>query len=181
MHDVGKGEGGLGGQYSDRSMRFLCDEMLHRLGRWLRAAGYDTEIAEAGGPDGALLNLALAEGRKLLTRDRAMLQRKQASEVVVLVDSGKIYEQAGHLGRMLGVDWLSDPFSRCMICNTELVRASPGAAEMAPPKVRASNLTIYHCADCGRLYWPGSHERRIRATLQEFARASGKGQDQEHK
>jgi uncharacterized protein len=41
--------------------------------------------------------------------------------------------------------------------------------------VRASSLPIRHCAGCGRLYWPGSHERRIRATLQDFARASGKG------
>jgi hypothetical protein len=30
--------------------RFLCDEMLHGLGRWLRAAGYDTVIAESGIP-----------------------------------------------------------------------------------------------------------------------------------
>jgi uncharacterized protein with PIN domain len=159
----------------DRGMRFLCDEMLHRLGRWLRGAGYDTQIAEAGGPDGALLDLALAEGRKLLTRDRAILQRRRAAEVVVLVDGDDVREQAGQLGRMLGVDWLADPLSRCMVCNTELAPAPPGLAEMAPRNVRASRLPIRHCAGCGRLYWPGSHERRIRATLQDFARASGKG------
>ena len=28
-------------------MRFLCDEMLARLARLLRAAGYDTALAEA--------------------------------------------------------------------------------------------------------------------------------------
>jgi hypothetical protein len=28
--------------------RFLCDEMLHGLGRWLRAAGYETVIAKGG-------------------------------------------------------------------------------------------------------------------------------------
>src|SRR4030081_174258 len=27
-------------------VRLYCDEMLTRLGRWLRAAGYDTAIAE---------------------------------------------------------------------------------------------------------------------------------------
>lgn len=26
------------------NMKFLCDHMLSRLGKWLRAAGYDTEI-----------------------------------------------------------------------------------------------------------------------------------------
>jgi uncharacterized protein with PIN domain len=155
-------------------MRFLCDEMLHRLGRWLRAAGHDTAIAAAGGPDGPLLELALAEGRKLLTRDRAILQRRRAREVVVLLASDKVHEQAGHLGRTLGVDWLANPFSRCMICNTELEAASPAVAEMAPTRVREANLPICHCTGCGRLYWPGSHEQRIRATLGEFARLSGR-------
>ena len=163
----------MDGRSTDCGMRFLCDEMLHRLGRWLRGAGYDTEIAGNGGPDGALLNLALAEGRKFLTRDRAILQRKRAGEVVVLLSSDKVHEQAGHLGRMLGVDWLANPFSRCMICNTELEAASPAAAEKAPARVRAANLPICHCPGCGRLYWPGSHERRIRETLREFARLSG--------
>jgi uncharacterized protein len=162
------------GRFPDSGMRFLCDEMLHRLGRWLRAGGHDTEIARAGGPDGPLLHLALTEGRKFLTRDRAILQRKRAGEVVVLLESDKVHEQAAHLGRMLGVDWLANPFSRCMICNTELERASPAAAEMAPSKVRAANLPICHCSGCGRLYWPGSHERRIRETLREFTRLSGR-------
>jgi uncharacterized protein with PIN domain len=177
--EVAKRDGGLDGQFPDNGMRFLCDEMLHRLGRWLRAGGHDTEIAKAGGPDGPLLHLALAEDRKLLTRDRAILQRKRAREVVVLLSGDKVHEQAGYLGRMLGVDWLANPFSRCMICNTKLEVASPAAAEMAPPRVRAANLPICHCAGCGRLYWPGSHERRIRETLREFARLSGMRQDQE--
>ena len=132
--EVSKRGGGLDGRFLDCGMRFLCDEMLHRLGRWLRAGGHDTEIAKAGGPDGPLLHLALAEDRKLLTRDRAILQRKRAGEVVVLLYSDKVHEQAAHLGRMLGVDWLANPFSRCMICNTELKAASPAAAEMAPAK-----------------------------------------------
>ena len=33
----------------------MCDEMLLRLGRWLRAAGYDTAIAEGGMEDPALI------------------------------------------------------------------------------------------------------------------------------
>jgi uncharacterized protein with PIN domain len=160
-------------------MRFLCDEMLHRLGRWLRGAGYDTEIAGNGGADGALLAQALAEGRKLLTRDRAILQRKRAAEVVILVNSDVVRVQAGFLGRTLGVNWLANPFSRCMICNTILAPASPGLARTAPFNVREAGVPIHHCSGCGRLYWPGSHERRIRATLLDFARASGNQGDQE--
>src|SRR3977135_3678526 len=51
-------------------VRLYCDEMLTRLGRWLRAAGYDTAIAENGMPDAALIARCVAEDRILLTRDR---------------------------------------------------------------------------------------------------------------
>ncbi|MBV9968267.1 MAG: DUF5615 family PIN-like protein, partial [Alphaproteobacteria bacterium] len=54
-------------------MRLFCDEMLARLGRWLRAAGYDTGIAEGGLPDSVLVARCLAEGRILLTRDRHLV------------------------------------------------------------------------------------------------------------
>ena len=53
-------------------MRLICDEMLLRLGRWLRAAGYDTVIAEGGMDDATLIARCAAENRVLLTRDREL-------------------------------------------------------------------------------------------------------------
>jgi hypothetical protein len=50
--------------------RFLCDEMLRRLGRWLRAAGYDAVIAAGGLPDRALAARCAKEDRILLSEDR---------------------------------------------------------------------------------------------------------------
>ena len=52
--------------------RFLCDEMLRGLGRWLRAAGYDTVIAGGGIPDRALAARCAEEDRVLLTKDRQL-------------------------------------------------------------------------------------------------------------
>ncbi len=154
---------------SPQPLRFLCDEMLHRLGRWLRGAGYDTLIAPEGMDDAALLALALAESRLMLTRDRAILQRRRAVEVVVLVDGDSVHHQAHSLTRAVGVDWLADPFSRCLVCNTPLVTEPPaGFAERVPPSVLQAGLPIHHCPGCDRLYWPGSHERRMRRTLESF-------------
>lgn len=45
--------------------------MLWGLGRWLRAAGYDTATAARGLADGELLRRAGAEGRVLLPLPRA--------------------------------------------------------------------------------------------------------------
>ena len=58
-------------------MRFLCDEMLVRLARLLRAAGYDTSLATDGEADAALLRLARDEGRILLTRDKRLAAEKK--------------------------------------------------------------------------------------------------------
>lgn len=52
-------------------MKLLADSMLGSLGRWLRLMGYDTAIAQRE-PDAQLVRRALAEGRVILTRDRAL-------------------------------------------------------------------------------------------------------------
>jgi len=49
--------------------RFLCDEMLAELARWLRIAGYDAAQAERGLADRQILDQAIAEGRLMLTRE----------------------------------------------------------------------------------------------------------------
>jgi uncharacterized protein len=51
-------------------VRFLCDEMLRGLGRWLRAAGFDTVIAEQRLPDRVLARRSAEEDRVVLTKDR---------------------------------------------------------------------------------------------------------------
>jgi hypothetical protein len=54
-------------------MRFVCDEMLRGLGRWLCAAGYDTAIAEGGLPDRILA--ARCRGRPHLADERWAFRR----------------------------------------------------------------------------------------------------------
>ncbi len=68
-------------------MRFLCDEMLHGLGRWLRAAGYDSRIAEMGAADADLLRQALSEGRLLLSGDRKLLEYRGAGRAVLWLEA----------------------------------------------------------------------------------------------
>jgi uncharacterized protein with PIN domain len=63
-------------------MRLLCDEMLKRVGRWLRAAGYDVAIVEDGARDDDLLKRATAEHRLLLTCDRRLAGRRPVEPLV---------------------------------------------------------------------------------------------------
>ena len=143
--------------------RLLCDEMLHRLGRWLRAAGYDTAIAGGGLADREVLALAAAEARVLLTRDQALAARARIS--VVGVGSDDLDACAGELRARLGIDWLRAPFSRCLMDNTLLAPATDSDRGRLPPGVWAPDEGVTTGPTCGRLYWPGGHERRMRARL----------------
>jgi uncharacterized protein with PIN domain len=150
-------------------LRFLCDEMLVGLGRWLRIAGYDTAIAERGRRDRDLVEQAHAEGRILLTRDRRLVEIRHANEQTIVLEGNDINACAEELVRRLSLDWTLDPLSRCTLCNTRLELANRRLLDTLPPRIRAFNSTVHVCPQCDRLYWEGSHVRHIRGRLAKFA------------
>ncbi|MEW5756665.1 MAG: DUF5615 family PIN-like protein [Pseudomonadota bacterium] len=151
--------------------RFLCDEMLARLGRWLRAAGYDTEIAAPGLADRDLIELARTHGRLLITRDRKFLEYKDAAERVLVLHANELEACVRELSQRLSLDWQYRPFSRCMVCNTPLQQARPEELAQVPEQARARVERLYKCQGCQRLYWEGSHVRRMSRQLQRWQQA----------
>lgn len=150
---------------------FLCDEMLQRLGRWLRAAGYDTAIAAAGEDDGELVRQAVAEERWLLTRDREMALLRNGHGRVVWLEQTALTGQIAAVTQRFAIDWLRRPFSRCLECNTPLVPATPAQYAQLPALALAVSPEAWYCTRCDKLYWEGSHVRRMRHTLENFVRA----------
>jgi uncharacterized protein with PIN domain len=52
------------------------------------------------------------------------------------------------------------------VCNTPLADVAPAdAAGLLPPAARALPGSVRRCPTCGRVYWPGSHVRRMTRTL----------------
>lgn len=147
---------------------FLCDQMLMRLGRWLRAAGYDTAIQEEATTDRALLRRALDEGRLLVTRDRKLTEFREAPGAVVLLAGNTLSDCAAELTLSTGIDWLHRPFTRCLVCNELLTGASAEARERIPAGARALADAATWCPACDKLFWPGSHVRRMRARLEAW-------------
>ena len=148
----------------------MCDKMLLRLGRWLRAAGYDTAIGEGGTDDGALIASCAAESRVLLTRDRRLAARAEACIPVLRLVEDKIDDQARVLAATLGIDWQHAPFTRCVVDNAVLDPAPPETAADVPPRSREAEGPLLRCLSCGRLYWPGGRVRRMRERLSAWAR-----------
>ena len=152
--------------------RLLCDSMLARLGRCLRAAGYDTEIAAPSEHDGALLERAIQEDRLLLTCDRGITERRKASGRVVVLPSNGLHRTARTLTSRLQIDWLLRPFSRCLVDNSSLRPANTEELCRLPERARAiGNKDVFICPLCDRIYWPGSHVRRMYEQLNAWQNA----------
>ncbi|MEP7207652.1 MAG: Mut7-C RNAse domain-containing protein [Casimicrobiaceae bacterium] len=148
-------------------MRFLCDEMLGRLARYLRAAGYDTDLACDGAPDRDLLVRAESESRRFLTCDRRIAEHRRARETALILTWAPLDCLAQELYRALGVDWLHAPFTRCLVDNTPLTAVPPAATARMPRDVAAEDAR--HCPQCGRVYWAGSHHGRMKSRLAAWA------------
>mgnify|MGYP002713022024 CR=1 FL=1 len=154
---------------SDIPPRLLCDEMLARLARWLRAAGHDTLLEEDGHSDHHLVEQAVREGRVIITRDREMTQRRAIQGRVVLLDSDRLEDQVKTLTDQLGLDWCLAPFSRCMVDNTPVRPATPSEIARLPWQKPGVHAPFTVCPTCGRLFWKGGHTRRMLSKLQEWA------------
>ena len=155
--------------------KLLCDEMLQRLGHWLRAAGYDTEIETDSRDDYALLRQAIAEQRQLITRDRKMLEFRRAPGHVVYLDCNSLDECVASLTPQLNIDWQYRPFSRCLVCNTELIAAPSEQQQRIPEDALAITDQPLYCPTCNKVYWEGSHVRRMRHRLQQWQQAAEAG------
>lgn len=150
---------------------FLCDEMLTGLARWLRAAGYDTLAAPIGAADAHIVALAGAQRRLLLTRDRAILERRAATGIVLVLETGGLEGWAAELAARAGVDWRKAPFTRCLVCNTPLAPALAHQAIQVPEHSRHLG-PVQWCATCRKPYWHGGHVRRMEARLARWGRRS---------
>ncbi|MFB3765165.1 MAG: Mut7-C RNAse domain-containing protein [Methanotrichaceae archaeon] len=135
-------------------MRFIVDQMLLRLGRWLRLLGQDV-ANPYGGDDKELLKRAKEENRTLITRDKRLADSCSSAGVnCILIRSAKLEEQLGEMAR-LGIPLDLNP-SRCTICNSPLHKVEPSEKEK------------WICKGCGKLYWQGSHWKRIEETLKNL-------------
>ena len=143
--------------------RWLVDEMLGRLARYLRILGYDTEYAQ-GVDDEAIARRAAEEGRRLVTRDRRLAPRSPGA---VLVTSPYLLDQLRSVRAAWPTLRLAPAFVRCTLCNGELVPMRDNPGEGATPSPH-----VYRCPRCGHRYWEGTHTRDIRAFLRTLEAAA---------
>jgi uncharacterized protein len=149
------------------SLRFIADAHLGGLAQLLRLAGFDTRY-DNHFPDDEIERLALAEHRVVLTRDRELLKRRalvHGCYVRALPPDAQWREVAGRLALANHVR----PFRLCLMCNAPLRAAS--AEELGgrvPDGVLERHERFVTCDVCRRVFWEGSHWKRMRARIEEL-------------
>ncbi len=142
--------------------RFVLDVHLGSLARRLRLLGIDTAYPEEAGDD-ALVALAIAEGRVLLTKDRGILRRRALPDGAFVRGDGPEAELADVLDRFAP---RVSPWSRCPACNGRLAPvAKAEVMDQLLPGTRRSYDQFSRCGDCGRVYWRGAHGEGLQAVL----------------
>ncbi len=155
--------------------RFLCDAGLGGLARWLRAAGYDAAW-QPHIDDDNLLREARRLGATILTTDAMLMERRLLRDRVIpafwLPPTLSIPEQLGLVFREFG---LTVRGSRCMTCGGELRQVSKEELrDRIPPRTYRWLDTFFVCSRCDKLFWHGTHWRKIMATLSAL-KGSGRG------
>jgi uncharacterized protein with PIN domain len=140
--------------------RFLVDQMLMRLGRWLRLAGMD--VANPGvADDPELMIKARREDRVLITRDKRLAEDCRAAGVeCILIQSTDLIGQLNEMANA-GVKMELNP-QRCTVCN------GPLRVAVRSPGDQSLHERAWECEICGKLYWAGSHWKRIEDTLKQI-------------
>lgn len=146
---------------------FVLDNHLGKLAGYLRLLGLDV-LYNPAWQDEQLAQVAYQNNRILLTRDRGLLKRK-------IVHFGYCVRADNPLDQVLEVILryrlgdLVSPFKRCPRCNGLLEHAEKSAiADQLQPLTRQYFDEYTRCADCGQIYWKGSHYQRIQELLRQF-------------
>jgi uncharacterized protein len=143
--------------------RWLVDEMLGRLARYLRFMGYDTEYAH-GLADEEIARWAVEERRTLLTRDRALAARAPGA---VLVESPALDEQLRMVHRRFPAVRFEVAFTRCTLCNARLLPEDPTAGRPSDPAgPHPASAPVFRCSACGHRYWEGTHTASVRHRIE---------------
>jgi hypothetical protein len=150
---------------SNYQVKLIADCMLGKLAKWLRIIGCDTLYFHKI-DDSQLVELAVKEGRIVLTRDVLLIKRKKLTDRYLFVHSDDFREQFAETVRYFQFDMQDALFSRCVLCNAELLPVDKKAiAGRVPAYVYVTQEDFSRCPVCEKIYWRGTHRENIKREL----------------
>ncbi len=151
--------------------KFIVDNNVGKLAKWLRIMGYDTLFFN-GSDDSRMIATALAEGRVILTRDTQIMRRRVVTDgqlKAILIKSDEPEQQMHQLIDTLNLDCQFRSFAICLECNQPLLESSKQQVkDKVPPFVFQTQSQYMECPACHRIYWRGTHWQAMTKKLEKF-------------
>ncbi len=152
-------------------MKIIVDGMLGDLAKWLRLLGIDTRY-ERNMEDEVLLEEALKENAILITGDEELSYKASKRNIkVILIKKNKTRKELlKQLLKELKLDENEINIgSRCILCNSILKSVDKAfAIKYVPKKVGSMHSEFWYCENCNKIYWYGSHWKKIEMDLDEI-------------
>ena len=152
-------------------IKFIADNNVGKLARWLRLIGYDT-LLFGQKDDDQMIKVALSEDRVILTKDAQFMKRRLVTNgtlrtIHIEQDSPRL--QVQEIVKTLRLDYHFKPFSLCLECNRVLVaRDKEQVKNLVPHRVFDTQTQYSECPACHRIYWPGTHWEAMGKELQDL-------------
>jgi uncharacterized protein len=160
---------------------FLADAMLGSIARKLRIFGFDT-LYNAQAHDDEILKIAMEQDRVILTADKELFKRivKIGAHGVLVSGGASELEDLVHILRKSGIKsvGMDGIGSRCSVCNGSLKerRLDPvkkndddnNVEDVVPDRIIACHKQFFQCTACGKIYWEGTHIKRITALVRNL-------------
>ena len=150
-----------------REIKFVADVHLGRLARFLRILGFDT-LYRNDFSDSEIINISNEQNRIVLTRDIGILKNGRV-EKGYFVRNTESKEQVKEVVARFDLFSLIKPFSRCPVCNGELISVPKSRVlDKLPQKTKEACSEFKMCGSCGKIYWRGTHYRKIKDFIESL-------------
>ena len=153
-------------------MRFLCDQMLGTLAKWLRLFGFDTYYANSEIDDNKILEIAEKEKRVLISRDKELIIRAKKKKVDFFeIKTTDLDQQLKLVLNNIDIDEKAI-LTRCSLCNSLVEEIDKeDVVDFVPEKVFKNNDKFWFCSKCKKYYWMGSHYDKIISNLKKIKKS----------
>ena len=150
-------------------MKFLCDQMLGSLAKWLRLIGFDTFYANSEMKDDEIIQVAKKEDRIVITRDKQLMIRiKKQKLPIIELNITDVDKQLEIVLKDIVIDQ-KNVLSRCSVCNSLLGNMEKkDVKNKVPKRVFENNEKFWFCKKCNKIYWMGTHYDKIKNKIKKL-------------
>lgn len=153
------------------AFKFIVDNNVGKLAKWLRIMGYDALFLR-GADDNELVRIGLRENRVVLSKDTRIFKRRVVTTGqlrAILINEDDIRGQLRQVVKALNLRFRRSAFSLCIECNRGLLpREKEEVRDLVPPYVFQTKAEFMECPGCHRIYWQGTHWQRMKEELSKL-------------